>query len=391
MKIKNFIISFALLLGLIACEDKKLEPISASLGKPGKVTVNEKTELPGGVKIKYTIPNVEDILSVKAVYTLSNGKQMERDASFFVNTLEILGYNDTKQHSIDLYTINRAQEKSDPVTVTFTPLEPPLAGIQRSIDILACFGGAEYRWQNEHEYPINLEFFSNDSLGELKLQEIITSVMTESNRKLRGYDSLPRIFALVARDNYGNQTDTIKREIRPFWEERFDYKKMTVMRLNNDANFQNWEGTDYYLIDNDKSTFGHSPANSLPAPFTIDMGQVGQISRIVFFNRHFNGSYFSWGNPKDIEIYGRRERPSQSGDWSEWGEPIIVDQLRKPSGLPSGTDSDEDVAYAESGFTFDFPIDIEPLRYIRVKILSTQTGPTYTHPAEVMIYGQIEK
>jgi hypothetical protein len=390
-KYKIFLSILLVALAVAGCTEKTLEPITKSLGKPDMVTVNSTEALPGGILIRFTIPNTEDILSVKAVYTLSNGKTMQQDVSYFENKIEILGYNDTNEHTIALYTVNRAQEMSDAKEVKFRPLESPLVSIKNSVEILACFGGAEYRWENEFLYPINLEFYTVDSLGEMQLQEIITSEIPSSNRKLRGYDSIPRTFGLVIRDNYENQLDTIKQTVTPFFEERFDKKLMSIMRLNNDASFQNWEGTDYYIIDDDKSTFGHSPANSLPATFTIDMGVVGKISRIVFFNRLYSNSYYSWGNPKDIKVYGRREAPSQSGDWSEWGEPIIVDLLRKPSGLPSGTDTDEDVAFATAGFNFDFPIDVEPLRYIRVSILSTQTGPTYTHPAEVDIYGQLQK
>jgi len=378
-------------MGIFSCAEKTIEPITDSLGKPGTVTEIVTKPLAGGVKITYRIPNTEDILSVKALYTLSNGKKMELDVSYFENNMEILGFNDTKEHTIDLYAVNRAQIKSDPVTVKFTPLEPPLAKIARSITIISAFGGAQFNWANEDRYPINLEFFTNDDDGYLQLTKILTSELLESNTKLRGYDPEMRTFAVLVRDNYGNSIDTIKTSLLPFFEERFNKRNMTIMKLTNDGGFTNWEGTDAYLIDDDKETFGHSPANSLPCPFTIDLGVVAQLSRIVFFNRLFNDSYFSWGNPKDIEIYVRRDRPSASGDWSEWGEPVIVDQLSKPSGLPSGTDTDEDRAYAEAGFEFEFPVDLEPMRYIRVVILSTQTGPTYTHPAEVDVYGEVKE
>ncbi|GHT69547.1 hypothetical protein AGMMS50239_36480 [Bacteroidia bacterium] len=390
MKLR-YLLLYIMALALFSCEEKALAPISSSLGKPGVVTGIVAEALSGGVKVTYRIPNTEDILSVKAIYTLSNGRTMEQDVSYFENNMVILGYNDTKEHEIKLYAVNRAQVKSDPVTVKFTPLEPPLAKIARSIEIISAFGGAQYNWVNEDKYPVNIEFFTNDSIGYLQLVRVLTSELPASNSKLRGYDPEMRTFAILVRDNYGNVTDTIKKNLVPFFEQRFDKKKMSIMKLGSDVNFTNWEGTDAYIIDDDKTTFGHSPANSLPATFTIDLGVVAQVSRVVFFNRLFNDSYYSWGNPKDIEIYGRKDRPAQSGDWSEWGAPIVVGELSKPSGQPSGTDTDEDRAYAESGFEFEFPVEIEPLRYIRIKILSTQTGPTYAHPAEVDVFGQIKE
>ena len=42
---------------------------------------------------------------------------------------------------------------------------------------------------------------------------------------------------------------------------------------------------DSFIIDDDPETFGHSPNSSLPAPFTIDLGCVAKISRVVMFQR----------------------------------------------------------------------------------------------------------
>lgn len=381
---------YILLTGLFfmfhSCSEKELKPISDSLGKPGVVTEVQTESIPGGVIISYRIPNTEDILEVKAVYTVTNGRTYEQSSSFYENKVELLGYIDTNEHQATLYTINRAQEVSDPVMVSFTPFEASLTKITRTIDIISDFGGAQYSWKNEDKFPVNLEFFTVDSVGQMQLMRILTSELLTANFSLRGYDPIERKFGMLVRDNYGNASDTIIKSILPYFEEKFNKKKMSVMKLGNDANFTNWEGTDAYIIDDDKETFGHSPANSLPAAFTIDMGIVANVSRVVFFNRFFSDSYYSWGNPKNFEIYGRLEKPSQDGNWDEWGEPLIVDAIQRVSG--QATDTDEDIAQAESGFEFVMPLTAGALRYIRIVILSTQTGPTYTHPAEIDIYGE---
>lgn len=76
---------------------------------------------------------MEDILGVKGVYTLSNRMQYDATASFYENKLEILGFNDVMSHEMTLYTFNRAEELSDPVNVTFTPLESPLSKVARTV------------------------------------------------------------------------------------------------------------------------------------------------------------------------------------------------------------------------------------------------------------------
>ncbi|NCC91181.1 MAG: DUF4959 domain-containing protein, partial [Spirochaetia bacterium] len=91
MRNTGFLLITLLLLLLQSCDEKQLEPITESMGKPQKVTDVQVEVVPGGAVISYRIPNVEDILGVKGVYTLSNGQQYEAMASFYENKLEVLG------------------------------------------------------------------------------------------------------------------------------------------------------------------------------------------------------------------------------------------------------------------------------------------------------------
>ena len=95
MKVKYLIMPVAAL-WFSACTEKTLEPITDSLGKPGVVTDVKVESIAGGAIVSYRIPNSEDILAVKAVYTLSHGKETESVASFYENKIKIEGYNDTK-------------------------------------------------------------------------------------------------------------------------------------------------------------------------------------------------------------------------------------------------------------------------------------------------------
>jgi hypothetical protein len=382
-------LSMFLLLTFTACTEKELAPISKSLGKPGVVTNVEQEAIPGGVRLTYLIPRTEDILAVKAVYTLSNGKTYESVSSYYENSLKVEGFNDLNEHELTLYTVNRAQEISDPVTVQFTPLESPLSKVVKTVNIISDFGGANFSWINEDRAPITFELLAQDSIGQMRTMNVVTSEMETANRTIRGYASVPWRFATIVSDNFGNMSDSIfpPSILTPLFEERLNKTKMSVMKLSNDANYTNWEGMDYYLIDDDKTTFGHSPSNSLPAPFTIDLGVKARLSRLVFINRYFNDSYYSWGNPKKVTVYVCFHTPSSSGDWSEWTKISDYEQI-KPSGLSGTTMSDEDLTYAEAGFEFLFPIDMEAVRYIRITVLETWEGTTFTHPAEIDVYGE---
>lgn len=391
MKKKYIELVAALLIVFVSCDEKQHEPISASLGKPQQVTDIQIESVAGGAIVSYKIPNMEDILGVKGVYTLDSGVTYEASSSFYENKLEILGFNDTLAHEVELFTYNRAQELSDPVKITINPLESALSKVVRSVNIVSDFGGAQFNWVNELKAPLTFEFLAQDSLGSLQTMRIITSETDTARQSIRGFEPEPRIFGTIIRDFWNNKSDTIYPDegyILPMYEEKLDKSIMNVMRLGNDQNFTNFEGMDNYLIDDNLETFGHSPNSSLPAPFTIDLGAVAKISRVVLFQRFYQDQYYNWGNPQKVSIYGKVTRPSQSGDWDEW-EKIMDSEIVKPSNLPLGTMTDEDLVAAESGHEFIFELTQEPLRYIRIVVNSTWGGTTFTHPTEVDIYGEV--
>lgn len=374
---------------LFSCSEKTLDPTSSSLGKPGGVTDVVIKESPGGAIVTYRIPNSEDILGVKAIYTLSHGKKFEVTSSFYDNTLNIVGFNDQEEHTAEIYVFNRALELSDPVKITFTPLESALSKVRKSLDIISDFGGAQFRWMNELKSPIIFEFLAADSIDQMVTRRITSSEADTMKQSIRGFEPELRRFAVIASDQWGNYADTIYRPITPLFEEEIPKKNMSIMKLGSDESYTNWDGMDNHLIDGDPDTFGHSANSSLPAPFTIDLGVTAKLSRVVMLQRFFSDQYYNWGNPRKFEVFVSSARPSQNGDWADWTKTMDC-EIVKPSGLPIGTSTDEDLTVAQEGHEFAFPLDLPPARYIRIRILSTWGGTTFTHPAEVSVFGEIQ-
>lgn len=387
---KRFFLLILVLAGTIqACTEKENVPISKETGKPGQVSEVSVVNTPGGAVITYRIPNQAEVLSVKAVYTISTGKKYEAISSMYNNTLSILGYNDEKPHEVLLYTINRAQELSDPVKVTINPKKSPLKLAAETVGIISDFGGARFSWMNDLKSPLAFEMYTPDSLGRMTLVRVVNSQLVEGVQSLRGYPPVSRVFGLVVKDNYGNRSDTIfpsGRQLLPLFEERLPKNAMAIMKLANDQNFTNWEGSDQKMIDDDLTSFGHSPSSSIPAPFTLDLGVTAKVSRIVLFQRKFSDSYYNWGNPKEFDVYVKVGAPSQSGDWSEWKQ-IMKTEIAKPSGTGS-TVTDDDLRAAENGHEFTFDLGQEPVRYIRIVVRSTWGSTTFTHPAEIDVFGE---
>ena len=361
---KTKYLSFLLLLLVFSsCSEKELAPISGSLGKPGIVTDVTVEPSAGGATISYKIPNSEDLLAVKCVYTLSDGKENEVMASYYENKLLIQGYNDTLEHTAVLYAVNRAQELSDPVEVKFYPLESPLSKAIKTVRIKADFGGANFSWGNSDKVPLNVELLGPDSLGRMSTLNILTSDIDKNTYSVRGYAPELSKFSMILGDNFNNYSDTISAEVTPLFEEKLDKKKMRVMRLDNDASFAEWGCLDVYMIDDDPLTFGHTPNNALPAALTIDLGCMAKLSRFVMHQRKLNGStniYYDHGNPQRMEVYTCDHEPGKDGDWSEWVK-IMDCEIVKPSGSPGNTVTDLDKEMADKGHEFSFDSGITSL------------------------------
>ncbi len=390
---KIYVITFITSMLWSACSEKQMEPISTSSGKPDVVTEVQTEPIAGGVVVKYRIPNVEDLLGVKAVYRLSNGKQMEKLASFYDNEMTLEGYIDEDLHTVSLYTLNRGMELSDPVEISFRPLESALSKATRSMLIVRDFGGAQYSWTNEEKGKLNLDLIATDATGVLTTMRILTTASLEGLQSLRGYNTDPRWFGAVFRDNFGNVSDTIfpmdannqRMQLIPMYEEKIDKKGMEIMLLNNDQSFTK-EGSNANLINDNLDDYGHTEySNALPAAITIDLGLKVKVSRIVINARFQNNSYYSWGNPRKFTVYSCDHKPSQSGDWGEW-EKIMECEVIKPSGM-DGKDTDEDTEAGKRGAEFSFPLETAPTRYLRLNITKIWTNNQFCHIAEITVYG----
>jgi hypothetical protein len=381
----------------VSCTEKELAPISASTGKPENVTVLDVSPVPGGAVITFRIPENDDILAVKAVYTLSNGRTMEATTSFYDNVLEIAGYNDTLRHEAVLYSINRAQEYSDPQNVPFTPLESPLSKTAKSIAIIPDFGGANFSWRNEDAENLSFEFLAENEKNEMQTVRLLTSTLDSLSYTIRGYEPKPTKFGIIVSDNYGNETEMISpaETIVPIFEQKFDKSIQRVRVLSGDVSMTNWEGRDIFIIDEDVSTFGHSPngpnGQIAGSSFTLDLGKMAKVSRFVLYQRSDGSRYYYAGNPRFFEVYTYTgesvDDDSPDGDLSKW-QKIITCEIVKPSNSPDRTVTDEDELAAINGHEFTIPLSLPSLRYLRFRVLSVwQASANYWHPAEITAYG----
>jgi hypothetical protein len=376
-----------LLLLCFSCTEKEIGPISGSSGKPEKVEILAVDTVPGGVTVNYKIPSINDIIEIKAVYTLSNGEVRESSSSFYTSFITIDGYNDTDEHEALIYTINRAREISEPVSVKFRPGESPLIKTINSMQITGDFGGVLFQWRNPDKRMLFFEFFTENEQGEMVTMEIISSKLDSTNIAYRGYDTIPYKFAVNISDNFGNSSGMIYPEggyITPLWEERLDKTIQKPLYLEGDVTWAYWGKNGLETLDDDINTNNHTNNYVMPnASMTLDLGKTVKLSRFVI---HIVPSVgYSSGCLKIFEMYSTDdESDSPSGDWNLWTFRLSC-TITKPSDT-GGTTAENNLAL-QNGWEFSFPVDMPPVRYLRLKVLSNWGNANYAYFSEITTYG----
>lgn len=413
---KNIILFTFLLVLIWGCDEKIMGPIISEPGAPGVVTDIIVSNISGGAILEYKIPNDNDLLYVKAAYRNGAGKAFEVKASMYEKSLVVKGFNDvdnSNEYDVTLTCFDRSNNESVPVIVKIKPEVSPLQKVKNSITLSEAFGGARYTWKNEEEEPITFFFLADtvktegEQAGPLVETRIINTKQASGEYISRGFPNKPREFALVLKDNYGNITEQIKpaKILTPMKEEELDKSLMRVFTYGEtpvEDKWNYWEGQPGAIVD---GVYSHtSCAISYQSPYprhmTIDLGKPYKLSRYVWFQRDNGANWiYSYGNPKTWYAYARSTPPKvgeeitedKDGDglpdWTNYWTRIDNYEIIKPSGLPVGQLSQEDKDAAKEGHNFDFPLDLEPMRYIRYGITSNFDGSGWCNWSEIDFFG----
>ena len=355
---------------------------------PSPVENVQVKNIPGGARLKYTLPESENILYVKAVYEYPEGNIRDVISSTYTDTLLINGIGDTKEIEIELYCVNRSEQESEPVKVKINPLSPPVELIRESFVMQETFGGVIVSFTNPTKADMVLTIMINNDNEWQPLETLYTN-KDQGVFAARGQDSVLAEFGVFAKDRWNNRSDTLKMNLKPIYETLIP-SPTPVTTLHNDYNKHYQTYTYLYLFDgihgdpaatNYAGTLLNSPASKLPQSFTFDFGKPTEISRFKYWMR--TNGYFNFGAPEIWEIWGTNELDA---DWSKWT--FISDfKAVKPSGLPVGTLSAEDRATAEAGLDFEFPVGVPKYRYLRWKSTKNFGSVDYIQFSELTFWG----
>lgn len=397
INIKKFVAVTAIAFFLWGCSEERHNPVTDDDYIPPPVSNVEVENLPGGAAISYNLATGAKTLYVEAEWELADGRTMKAQSSRYNNFLEIEGLGDTSVYELELYAVGRNLKRSEPVPVQIQPLTPPIVSVLNSIVMERDFGGFRMDFINENEAEVSIEVFTPDSLGEWKSVDIFYTALESGRLFVRGFEPEERAFGVVVKDRWGNKTSMHTQSIVPLYEQKLDQSKFAEYPLPGDAEVYEgsaisniWSGN--YMGDNNinsNSFFRSANGVGVPHHITFDLGVTAKLGRYVLWQR---GTYISpytfvyaGGGIRRWEIWGSTN-PNALGSWDGWTK-LLDCEIEKPSGLPAGQTTNDDITAAQAGHQFTFSSDSPPVRYIRIRITNTWGGTGYSWFGQVSFFG----
>ncbi|WP_423126855.1 DUF4959 domain-containing protein [Gaoshiqia sp. Z1-71] len=396
-----FFCSICLAVFLANCEDEIRNVQYPIDNIPPKKVENVVVEnLPGSVKLTYELPDEQDLLYIKALYPLSTGETGEIKTSVFSNKMHIKGFGKSKKHTIQLVSVDKSQNESEPVSVEIEPFDSPIYEIFNSLKVLTAFGGFTAKWENPLNENISLEISEIDTINQFhNFLDIIHSSQADASYSVRGMDTTYRKFSFFIKDLYENFTDTLEVGLKPYFEQQIPLSGIKALPIP--PYFQLFgAGRDASLMfDGNQSTSMYIRAGNIYGYmpwFTVDMGLKAVYSRFILFHR--NGYEWTLHNMREFEIWGTNsaetaaEHDRLPDEWKQDPNWIFLGDFKsvRPSGGTVGqTPTSEDMEYILTGDKFEFPLGIPAVRYLRWNVISTWSNSTGVQAPRAYLYGQI--
>lgn len=353
---------------------------------PGPISDVKVENIPGGAILIYSLPQDEDLIYVKAVYSLKDGVQSEVKSSMYTDTLKIAGFGDTQEHQVSLIAVDRSRNESVPVTTTITPLEPPVTTIGATMSLVEDFGGVHAYWDNPDRAEVSVVILKEDNNKEYVPIQTIYNTMANGEGAQRGMDTIPANFGVYVQDRWENRSETKYFTLTPYYETKFDRLKFKEIDLPGDQpSAWGWVMTNIWDgIVGDQGFHTANGSGVWPQSITIDLGVTGKISRLIEWQRQGTWIY-THGNVAKFELWGQVTLDA-TGSWANWTKLMDCVSI-KPSGLPLGQVTAEDAAWAAAGEEFiGSPLN-PAVRYVRIKVTESWSNGDFFHISELAFYG----
>lgn len=398
------LIPIVLLLCWSACKDA-LEPEPLRNGEiPGMVQNFSSKEIPGGAVITYDVPEGSDLRYVKASYVLSDGTVRESKSTVYKNTITVDGFAQAGEYDVSLTAVSVGEVESEPVIVHISVGTPPhilaAASIANDDNFYATFGGVNVDYVNSAEGNVVIKVMIKDAQD--KWQEIKAEYTKakQGRVRVRGLDTIEYTFGVYVRDRWNNKSDTVIKKLTPYFETEFDKALFRQIKLPGDTWERHtgqgrardlpvlWNG----LHNQAGDIFQTKPSTVIPQYFTWDMGVKARLSRFIFYPDvpPSDKNVYAGGQPSAWELWGSNN-PNPDGTFDSSWTLVGTFYATKPSGLPLGQVSSEDIALARNGEEFEVEGKVEGYRYWRWKTTATWGNVTYVAMSEFTFFGAVEE
>ena len=363
---------------------------------PGVVSNITVTPTNGGGIITYTLPDDDDILYVKAVYTNSQGDEVFRVASKHNTSVEVNGLNQSTPVNVKLYVIDINENVSNVVEVDFIPLESFIFLVQESINITPDLGGVKITWENIASKTVFVYVHILNE-GEETVR-ILSSDNPQESIFVRGLEAKELTFSTRVEDFDGNITELEEKgKFTPLFEEKID-KSTWVLIANQSINGDAYEGltinfwddvVDTVETDADNSYFiitrdNNGGSLNFPLDIVIDLNKNVKIQRFKVWQRAFwyNGGgvtyHYQEENLKSFDLYTSNDAQT----WDLLGQFDIGDPRDAAGNIPASAFQE-----AIEGHEFSLPNTSEQFRYLKFSITSNYGSTQITVGSEITLYG----
>ena len=383
---------------ILGCSEEERGAYGSDEIPPDAVEINSVENKPGGAIIKFTPPTNEDLLYIRGAYSDENGISKQVIVSSVIDTLSIIGFGQTGDYNVDVTAIDTSDNESVAVTTTISPLEAPIHAILESIEGAQDFGGINISYLNPTRAEVSLNMSILDQDGNQVFKESFYTSQANSSYSFRGYDPIPTTFIIYVEDRWGNKSITKTLESTPLKDVFLDKGFFSIQQMPGDESFSEYGFSANQMWDGSWSSqwnCGHTNFLALPHQLTINLGQLARLNRFKLYQRGGTELY-KHGNPKRFQIYGRENldnlpiySPSNPGDgWILLGE----FESFKPSGLPPGSNTEEDYLFQDNGedFVFDSNIQQYNIQYIRFVNLETWNNQMVSVIGELSFWGSVD-
>lgn len=397
MKNKYIYILLLVVAAFAACKEEVLDTTA-----PGKVTNISYLSTNGGAILKFTAPDDDDLLYIKAVYTNALGREVFKVTSHYGDSIEIDGFKDETPQNVKLYAVDRSNNQSEATEINVIPMKSFIYLVQESIQLKEQLGGVRITWDNPDQKTVFV--YVNFSKSGKIYERILSSGLSSPALMIRGLDPEEYSFSVTVEDFNGNKTDKVDLgTYKPLLEQKIDKSTWKVVQ-NLSVDGDKWEGTlasfwddvvDTREVNTDNSYFiinrdDNGGMLKWPLDIVVDLNKTVVINRFVVWQRAFwylDGSQN--GVSKDYYYYQEENMRSFSVlvstdkiNWTPLGTFDIGDPRDAAGNIPPAA-----IKAAIDGHEFNFETVSQPFRYLKFSILSNYGSETNVYGSEITLYG----